>query len=189
MAVISGNRAIYGARGRLGEFYYRIRHDIQEICKMPSKSTTPPSQAQLAQRQLMRDANIYAKRLKTDPEMRKYYEKMAAKKKKTDAYHCALSHYMTSPKLRQVDFSDYTGRSGDSIRCQATAWKMVTSVFIKIKDAGGTVIESGPAQKGEYDWWSYTAHESCDDWVNGTIEIEITDDLGHNSILEKNIHT
>ena len=146
---------------------------------MPRKSSKPPSEAQLAQRELMRDANIYAKRLKTDSEMRTYYEKMAKKKKMTNAYHCALSHYMTCPRLRQVDFSEYAGTSGDTIRCQAFAWKSVSSVFIKIMDSGGSIVESGAAEKGDYDWWIYTLHQSIPGWQSGTVVFEITDDLGH----------
>ena len=187
MAKMSGNTAMKGARGRLGEFYYRIRYNFQEVCKMPRKSTKPPTGAQLAQRELMKEANIYAKKLKTDPEMRAYYEKMAKRKKKTNAYHCALSHYMTCPRLRQMDFSKYTGSSGDTIRCQATAWKSVSSVFIKILDSGGAVVESGAAEKGDYDWWSYTLHQSIPGWKSGTVVIEMTDDLGHVKISEVKI--
>ncbi len=189
MALISGNTAMKGVTGRLGELYYRIRYGNQEVCAMPRKSTRPPSKAQLEQRELMQKANIYAKRLKKDPEMRTYYEKRAKQKKMTNAYHCALSHYMTCPKLREVDFSAYTGKSGDTIRGKATAWKSVVSVLIQIKDAGGTVIESGPAQKGEYDWWIYTVHESNPGWKTGTVVFEITDDLDHTTIRELAVTT
>ncbi len=184
MALISGNTAMHGARGRLGEIYYRIRYGNQEVCAMPRKSTKPRSPAQLAQQELMALANIYAKQLKTNAEMRTYYEKMAPLKKKTDAYHCAISHFMTSPRLRQVGFETYAGRTGDIIRCQPKAWKEVVSVFVRIKDRLGHEVESGPAEKADYDWWLYTARETVVEWREFTVIFEITDDLGHVGVRE-----
>ncbi len=187
MALISGNTAMHGVRGRLGEFYYRMRYSFQEVCMMPRRSNKPPTPAQLAQRELMKEGNIYAKRLKTDPEMRNYYKKMAKKKNLTNAYHSALSHYMTCPKLRQVDFNEFTGRAGDRIRFQAFAWKSVAAVFIKIKDAGGTVLQSGPAQPDDYDWWSFAIREPVANWQSATVSFELTDDLDHVKTLDVKI--
>ncbi len=184
MAIISGNTAMKGVRGRLGEMYYRIRYNIHEVCRMPRMPQKPPTPAQEAQRQLMKDANIYAKRMKTDPEMRAYYEKMAKRKKKTNAWHCALSHYMTTPRLQQVDFSDYRGETDDKIRCQVIGWKSVRSVNVEIKDSGGNVIVSGPARKDDYDWWTYLVPESIPQWKAGTVTFTMTDDLDHVKVRE-----
>ncbi len=189
MALISGNVAMNGARGRLGEIYYRFRYGSQEVCRMPKKSTKPRSPAQLAQQELMPEANAYARRMKSDPEMRAYYEKMAPLMGKTDAWHCAVSHYMTSPRLRKTDFSDYKGEKGDPIRCEATAWKKVISVVVTIKDSLGQAVESGPAQPGDDDLWIYTVSETVVEWRKAIVIFEITDDLGHVKTREAAVYT
>ncbi len=184
MARISGNVAMRGVRGRLGEMYYRFRYGNQEVCRMPAKSTKPRSPAQLAQQQLMAEANIYAKRLKTNPEMQAWYEQMASLMGMTNAYHCAVSHYMTSPRLREVNFKEYTGKTGDRIRFRATAWKSVKSVLVKIMDAKGAVVQSGAAQQADEDWWLYTLSESVANWQTGMVVVEITDDLDHSKSFD-----
>ncbi len=186
MARISGNVAMNGARGRLGEIYYRFRYGNQEVCKMPAKSTKPRSPAQLARQELMKEANIYYRKIEKDPEKMAWYKKMAEQKGKTDAYHAVISHYLTSPRLRDVDFHECAGESGDSIGCRATAWNAVVSVVVIIRDHLGAVVESGAAQKGEDDWWLYTISETIARWPAATVVFEITDDLDHIKTREMN---
>jgi hypothetical protein len=177
MAVIKGNIFVRGARGRVGNLIYRIRYGIQELYAMPRKSKKKPSPAQKAQRLLMTMANGYAKRLKTNEQMRLFYEEMARKRGFTNAYHAAISHYLTSPKLLQVDFSDYLAKAGDRIVFKPTAWDKVESVEVVLKDAAGEVIESGLARNDGSGWWTYLVQTSHADVPAATVVFEIHDDL------------
>ncbi len=179
MAIIQGNIFVAGARGKVGNLIYRIRYGILEFYAMPRKTKKKPSPAQIAQRLLMKLANQWAKQLKTNPEMRAFYETMARERHLTNAYHAAISHYLTNPNIREVDFSDYLARVGDKIRCRPTAWLEVKSVTVILKDAMGDVLESGPAQKTARGWWTYVVQESHEDAPAAMVVFEICDDLDH----------
>ena len=185
MAIIKGNPAVEGARGRLSKLlYYRFRYGNTEMCAMPEKSDKPRSPAQLARQELMKEANIYYRRIILDPEKMAWYEKMAKKKGNTDAYHCLISHYLTTPRLFLSDTSGYEGEAGDIIGCLPKAWDKVVSVIVRIKNRLGEELESGPAEKGQYERWSYTVRESVVEWEAVTVVFEIIDDLGHVGVKE-----
>ena len=179
MAVIKGNIFVRGARGRVGNLIYRIRYGIQELYAMPRKSKKKPSPAQKAQRLLMKMANGFAKQLKTNEQMRLFYEEMARKRHFTNAYHAAISHCLTNPKLLRVDFSDYLAQAGDRIVFKPTAWDKVESVKVMIKDARGEVIEGGWAQTDGSGWWTYLVQTSHAEAPGATVVFEIRDDLDH----------
>jgi hypothetical protein len=185
MAIIKGNPAVERARGRLSKLlYYRFRNGNTELCSMPQKSDIPRSPDQLAQQDRMTEANRYYARIKNDAEKMAWYKKMAKRKGITDAYHAVISHHMTSPRLRQQDTSAYKGEAGDTVRCQPKVWNRVVSVLVRIKNRLGEEVESGPAAKGEYEWWSYTVRESAAGWEGFTVVFEVTDDLDHVGVKE-----
>ncbi len=185
MAIIKGNPMVEGARGRLSKLaYYRFRRGNTEICAMPEKSKKPRSPAQLERQELMKDANVYYERIRNDPEKMAYYEQMAKKKGNTDAYHQVISHYLTMPRLLQTDTSGYEGEAGNTIGCLPKAWDRVVSVFVRIKNRLGEELESGPAEKVQYERWSYTVLETVVEWEAVTVVFEITDDLGHVGVKE-----
>ncbi len=179
MAVVKRNSIIDAIRGHVGNVVFRVRNGIQEMYGMPKKTEKAPSPAQIAQCMLMKLANQWAKQLKTNPEMRAFYETMALEKHLTNAYHAAISHYLTNPNIRLVDFSDYLARAGNSIRFQPTAWLEVKSVNVILKDARGEVLESGLAQSDTKGWWTYVVQNSHADSPAATVVFEIRDDLDH----------
>jgi hypothetical protein len=179
MAVVKRNSIIDAIRGHMGNVVFRVRNGIQEMYGMPKKSEKAPSPAQIAQRLLMKLANQWAKQLKTNPAMRAFYETMAVEKHFTNAYHAAISHYLTNPNIREVDFSDYLTQAGDTIRFKPTAWLEVKSVNVILKDARGEVLENGSAQKDTRGWWTYIVQESHADSPAALVVFEICDDLDH----------
>ena len=187
MAVIRDNIFVLGARGRVGNLIYRIRYGILEFYSMPKKKKKKPSPAQQAQRFLMKRANGFAKALKTNETMRLFYEEMARKRHFTNAYHAAISHVLTNPKILEVDFSEYLAQSGDSIRFKPTAWDKVESVKVTLKDAGGETIESGWAQEDAKGWWKYLVQNSHADTPAATVVFEIHDDVSKTKTVEMDI--
>ena len=184
MAVIRDNIFVLGARGRVGNLIYRIRYGILEIYSMSKGKKKKPSPAQKAQRFLMKRAVAFAKGLKTNETMRLFYEEIARKRHFTNAYHAAISHVLTNPKILEVDFSEYLAEAGDSIRFKPKVWNKVEKIKVTLKDVQGETIESGWAQEDAKGWWKYRVQVSHANTPAVTVVFEIHDDVFHMKIVE-----
>ncbi len=93
------NPAIREIRGKLGGMVFRLTHTGELIVtKAPDMSKVKWSKAQKAHRQRFKQAVAYAKAAMADPQVRKVYEKLAAKRRKRP-FDTAVSDYFKGNNL------------------------------------------------------------------------------------------
>jgi hypothetical protein len=79
MAIVRKNSLFEALRGALGkEIVFKQYKDKTVVSRYPDMSNVQPSERQLEQRRLMREANAYASKVKRDPELRTIYEEKLA---------------------------------------------------------------------------------------------------------------
>jgi len=99
MAKVTFNFGIQRIQGKLGNAIFRVSPTgEQQITKLPDMSNVKWSKAQKEQRQRFKQAVAYAKAAMADPDVRKVYEKMAAKKHKRP-FDMAVSDYFKGNDL------------------------------------------------------------------------------------------
>ena len=75
MAIVRKNSLFEALRGALGkEIVFKQYKDKTVVSRYPDMSNVQPSERQLEQRRLMREASAYASKVKRDPELRTIYE-------------------------------------------------------------------------------------------------------------------
>jgi hypothetical protein len=85
--------------GTMGDFVFRKSRNGETIVSLrPRKSNTPPSDAQQAQRERLKQAHEYARAALADPTLSALYEKLAAKEGKSP-YLLAHSDYLNGKDL------------------------------------------------------------------------------------------
>jgi hypothetical protein len=101
MAKVELDPAIKWIRGRLGNLVFRRDHTgKQSVMKNPDMSCVKWSPAQKAHRQKFKQAVIYAKAATADPDIRPFYERMAAERKNNKRpFDMAVGDYMDGNDL------------------------------------------------------------------------------------------
>ena len=99
MARIKLDPLFAGISGRMGDLVFRkSRNGEIIVSRRPRKSNTPPSAAQMAQRERFKLANAYAKAAPADPALRVHYEALA-EETGTSAYNAARTDYFRGNDL------------------------------------------------------------------------------------------
>ncbi len=89
--------------GTMGDFVFRRSRNGETIVSLrPRKSDVPPTEAQEAQRERLKQAHTYARAAMADPALHALYEELAAKEGKSP-YKMAQSDYLTGNE--RVDHS------------------------------------------------------------------------------------
>ena len=145
--------------GKVGDLVFYTRKGKPCVRRAPvrHKKFTP---AEKKNQSRFGQASRYAKAVLIDAAQKARYE-AAAKSTGASAQNLAVSDFMHSPNLVEIDLSEYTGRKGERIRVQAEEGVLgAAGVKIVIADRTKAVLEQGAAiQEKEGDWWSYTAQE------------------------------
>lgn len=152
MAKNHKNIFLEGFRGSIGDqlVVKRSRGGKTIITKKPTfRADRTFSEAQLARQQIMREANVYAKKMKHHP----VYLALAKGTART-GYNVAMSDWCHPPEILKVDTSSWTV-DGGVIRVQAQDNVKVVAVQVRIADGSGTVLEEGEAQEAGAGWWEY----------------------------------
>jgi len=99
MARIKLDPLFAGISGRMGDLVFRkSRNGEIIVSRRPRKSNTPPSAAQMAQRERFKLANAYAKAAPADPALRVHYEALAEETGRS-AYNAARDDYFKGNDL------------------------------------------------------------------------------------------
>lgn len=146
-------------RGKFGkDFVLRNRGDVSIMAKTPKKSSKAPADSQLAIRRKLKNlaGSRWAKEALKDPETLAFYQSIAQGMK--TSYVMALSDYMHTPTVDDIDVAKYKGNVGDKIMVVATDNIKVRSVTVTINSAKGELIETGPCTEDlSADAWCYNA--------------------------------
>ncbi len=93
------NPLLAGIHGALGKtFVIKQYKDKVVYANFPRRSRKKPTATQKDQRQLFKEAVMYAKMILRDPKQKKAYERKL--KGKRTVYHAALAEYLAAERLR-----------------------------------------------------------------------------------------
>ena len=164
MPKVVNNPALEGIRGKMGDLVFRLMPNGETwVSRTYDFSKRKFSRAQKSHQSRFQQAAAYAKNAaKVHP----IYAQLAKGTVKSP-YNWALSDWFKPPVIHQVE-----GAKG-RIRIRATDNVLVTKVQVTILDAGGKVIETGEAKKGEGDWWERVSN------AKGKLVIEAWDLAGN----------
>lgn len=112
MAILKNNMLVKGFSGKVGDMI--VFRNLRGKTILSNKAKPPKKQSDLqkANRSKFREASCYAKRiLRTDPEKKIYYQKMAKKLKLPNAYTAAIADYMRSVKVEELKINKREGQA------------------------------------------------------------------------------
>jgi len=158
MATVKKNIFLQGISGSIGgQIVVRNVQGQTILAKAPGKRNLPASPKQQARQDLFQKATLYAKSVKFDSAVVEAYRKKLRGPFDT-AYHRAITDFLHSPKVTQLDLSAYKGKSGGLIRIQAEDDFMVQRVMVQVVAPNGLLLEEGEAiAKGNGVDWEYQA--------------------------------
>jgi hypothetical protein len=120
----------------------------------PVRPKVEPTEKQVAVRERLKLAVLYAQNVLKDPALLALY---AAKSVKgLTPYKLAVNDYLRLPYIHKVDASGYHGNTGDKITVTAGDDFRLDSVTVKISHPDGSLIEEGACvfnmPSGSYDY-------------------------------------
>jgi hypothetical protein len=177
MAKVKLNPVLQRVRGKVGDLVFKRYNDGVIMARKPDLTDNPPTEGQAAQRRQFKLATLYGRTVLADPVQKTVYE-ATAKAKGIPAFALTVGDFLNAPTVDEIDLSGYTGKAGETIRITASDDFEVTGVAVSITDAGGTVLENGPAtaQNGT---WSYTTTTNLTAGQPVSIAVTATDRPGH----------
>lgn len=156
MAKVRNNIIMQGLSGTLGN-QLTIRQDKAGRTIVATRPRYNPnrvfSETQQQHRNDFREAAAYAQSARGA-------EIYASKAAGTpmNPYNVALADWFHAPEILELDLGDWSGQPGKVIRVKALDDVLVMQVSISIRDAGGALLEQGPATSVDTLWWEYTTH-------------------------------
>ncbi len=160
MVKISRNVLLSGLSGTFGKEFVIQKNGV--IRSLPDKTKLKRTDGQKKNSNRFLQANAYAKTIKTDPELYNLYK--AACKPGQRPHNLAISDFLHSPVIEDVDLTNYKGKSGDTIRITARDDFKVTEISLKIVLPDGKLVEQGAAvqKAGSFDWIFITRTNNAD---------------------------
>src|SRR5664279_187506 len=141
----SNNSVITGKfSGSLGkEILFRDWEGKTVVAKAPKARTGEPSTLQAQTQEKFQMASIYGKAVKDgkDQGIRDAYTNVL--RPRQNLYSRAVEDFMTSPVVKSIGISTYTGVVGSTIIIRAIDDFRVTGVQVKIFAASGALLEQG----------------------------------------------
>lgn len=189
MANVTHNTLVNQSSGKVGNHVYKTRGGKTFLSKLPDFSNRVLSDKQEDWNDRLREANIYARKVKLeDPELWAFYTKKS-KKKNLTVHNVAVKDFMTLPKINKIDIGLYKGEPGNFIIVDVFDLYEVKAVNVSIMDGAGAEIEGGAAVmvRDSYFHWTYETKTSIPGWQEGRFIIKIRDIPGNEvmAILEK----
>lgn len=156
MAKLILNPAFAAVQGDLGGFVVRKIRGKDFLSRRPVHDPNrKPTANEKAAQDRLRAASNYAKMVQITPALYDFYAP-PAKARGVRVRALAISDWFEAPTVETIDLRRYRGRRGDPIDVQARDRFGVIQVQVRVVDAAGQVIESGPAMaRGKR--WRYTA--------------------------------
>ncbi len=147
MAIIKDNVLMEGASGMFCKsIVFKQLRGKTVVCPRPAKPRTQ-SEQQKEGRDRFRQASQWAKAILLDPDKKAYYKKKAHKLKLPNAYTAAITDYMRSPEVKQIN--QYDDKKTFSIYKKDFD---LTQVNIVLNTKSGET-ETRTLPKGEFFFW------------------------------------
>lgn len=156
MAQVKNNFSIEGISGKIGkQIVFRQVNGKTIIAARPHRNpTTHPTL--INQNNRFRLASAYAKKALADPVLKEEYTAEAKKRGIINPYNMAVSDYMKTPQISQVNTSAYTGKQiKEPINIEVTDNFKVIAVKVSIIRQS-SIIEEGYATFSTNIWQYYT---------------------------------
>jgi hypothetical protein len=159
--------------GQLGDVVFRVIRG-KVFASRKSAYASVPSEEQADHRERFKLAVAYGRGAMGDEDMHSMYES-AAKERDLPIFAVMIADYFNAPTIHKVDLSGYNGQDGNVIDVTVTDDFAVASVFVKISDGQGNVLESGFATENidSTSRWYYSARANVS--VPVTIEVVAKD--------------
>lgn len=180
-SIITGK--LTGSIGK--ELVFRAWKGKTIVAKAPKKRTGEPTTAQAETQEKFFMASRYAKAIlsNADPDLAAAYA--ASLRPRQNLYSRALTDFMSSPVVKQLDTRNYDGAIGSTIQVRAIDDFRVTTVRVEIYDASGALHESGNAVQNLNGLdWTYTAQLALSTPAGARIKAIATDVPGNEGSLE-----
>jgi hypothetical protein len=174
MAKSVPNPSAGNLKGRIGHLVFYELNGKPCVRSVPHRKE-PPTSAEKNNRRRFRAASKYAHSTLSDPKQKARYAEAGAKTG-SSAYNVAVSDFMHSPVITEVDLTGYTGRACQSIRIRVEE-KLIgaTAVTVVIADQSKALLEHGAADVEDGGtMWCYAAQEDIRPdqllWITVTAE-------------------
>ncbi len=157
MAKVIDNMLVSNLSGTIGNLNFYDRKGETVVRKAKKKGRMKkPSAGQIALQDRFTIAVCSAMEAMADPDLKFYYQSLA--KGGQSAYNMALKDALTIPRISEIDFGLYNGRSGDKITIRARNFFKVYQIHLKIYNEADVLIEEGNAVENRTPMvWTYDA--------------------------------
>lgn len=181
MARTTFNRALTEIRGTIDGLTYRMRPDGKASVYGYQPSTKPPSQTQVAKRQVFAAAQEYARTVLADPLQRKAYQAIA-QERKHPTNTLLVANYLNPPANDHVELSGYSGGAGQEIGVIASDDIAVATVGVEIRGTDDAPLEAGLA-RSVHGVWRYRSTTAVPTATRWRVTITATNRAGHAALL------
>lgn len=152
------------------------------------KTTVPDSndafeRAKMQEKRRLQQAVVYGKAALRDFIKRQTYESASDER---SPFEVAFADFLNAPSIDSIDLSEYSGRIGTRISVIVQDDFAVSSVYVKIQNADGSVADEGHASPGLFSTeWVFTATQDNPELKGDKITITATDLPGNDRELER----
>lgn len=174
MAESKNNIVTHGLSGKVGNIIVFSQRGGKTIVSKAPKPKTEYSDKQKEHFNKFQRAVAYAKEALKNQDLKKLYDEVSARKRGITSYNIAVADFMNAPEIQSVNFSTYTGQTGDIIKIKAYDDFKVKTVTVEIQTAGGSVVEKGNAVDNGLEW-VYTTTATNTNLLGAKIIVRATD--------------
>jgi hypothetical protein len=145
MANVKLNALVDGVSGKVGKNIVLRQRGGRTLLGTKPEPSLNLSEKQKAQRERFQQAARFAKSILLSPEAKAEYEKLAEADEFLTPYSAAVTDFLTSPEIAQIDAKSYDGKVGDKMVVRSGIDFKVMSANVSIFQADGSLLESGEA--------------------------------------------
>jgi hypothetical protein len=188
MARLKLNKYIESASGSAGKnISFKQVGSVTLFATKPER-TGNSTEKQRLQRERFKRAAAYAKASLLDPATKAAYAKSVEGIEFQNAFTAAVADYLNSPKVDNVDHSDYSGKVGETIIVKVFDAFKVADVRVTISLANNTVVETSLATQvvGSSDW-KYVTTKANATLAGSKITVVVKDKPGNSTTFEKTL--
>ncbi len=159
--------------GKLGNMVHRHLWGKHVVSRLPDFSDRVLSSKQVAQNEKYKGAGVIWKGMAA--EVKAAY-KAWGKRLNKPPYALFNKNCARPPTVEGVDVSQYGGQAGQTIRIRAVDLFEVASVEVKVREAGGNVVEKGAAVRSGSDprEWVYQTTATVQNPAGASVEAVAT---------------
>jgi hypothetical protein len=178
MATVITSDLIESISGRMGDLIFRTyngRTVVSSRPVIPASRRKKQSELQAYRRSRFREASIFSKKMMLDPIKKEYYRRKAKEMRLTNAYTAALTHYLRTAKITEVECKATS--EGDVIKFHACRKDFrITSIDVLVVNADHSVAGEYKAVNYNGNYWKL----KVPDGVAGvqTLWLDIAHDTG-----------